>query len=91
MIEVMNNEIKRGGIKIGYIEGNHIYDHDGKKLAYISDTAAFDMNDKKIAYIEGEYVILPRNNTKVRIEDDNKFVAGVVSDIYRAAIRMVLG
>ena len=91
MIQIEKNEIKRDGIKIGYIQGDHIFDHTGKKLAYFSSTEAFDESGKKIAKIDGEYVYFLKNNTKVRIEDNNKLVNGVVSDICRAAIRLTLG
>jgi hypothetical protein len=91
MIEIVKNEIRRGGVKIGWIDGDHIFDRNGKKLANFSGKEAYGMDGKKIAYIEGDYVIFPHNNTKVRIEDNNKQVAGVVSDICRAAVRFTLG
>jgi len=91
MIQIINNEIKRDGIKIGWIDGNHVFDHSGKKVAYFYEKEAFGMDGKKIAYLEGEYVVFPKNNTKVRIEDNNKLVGGIVSDMCRAAIRLTLG
>jgi hypothetical protein len=92
MIQVVEkNQIKRDGIKIGYIDGTHIFDHNGKKLAYFSIDEVLDENGKRIAHVVGEYVYFPKSNTKVRIEDNNKLVAGVVSDACRAAIRLVLG
>jgi len=81
----------RAGIKIGYIEGGHIHDRMGKIVAYFSNQEALGSDGKKIAYISGDYIILPRNNTKVRIEDNNKFVGGLVPDVCRAAIRLTLG
>ena len=91
MIQIINNEIKRDGVKIGWIEGDHIIDHTGKKVAYFSDKEAYGSDGKKIAYLEGEFIIFPRNNTKVRIEDNNRLVSGLVSDVCRAAIRLTLG
>ena len=91
MIQIEKNEIKRDGIKIGYSEDNHIFDHTGKKLAYFSSTEVFDESGKKIAKIDGEYIYFPKDNTKIRIEDNNKLVSGVVSDTCRAAIRLILG
>ncbi len=91
MIQIIGNDIKRGGIKIGWIEENHIFDHTGKKVAYFSDKEAFSFSGDKIAYIEGDYIVFPKNRTKVRIEDNNQFVSGLVSDMCRAAIRFVLG
>jgi len=91
MVQVINNDIKRDGIKIGYIQGDHIFDHNGKKLAYFSSTEVLDEGGKRIAHLDGEYVYFPKSNTKVRVEDNNKLVAGVVSDMCRAAIRLMLG
>ncbi len=76
MIKIVKNEIMRDGIRVGYIQNDHIFDHTGKKLAYFSSTEAFDENGKKIARIDGEYIYFPKNNTKVRIEDNNKLVTG---------------
>jgi hypothetical protein len=90
MVQVEKNEIKRDGIKIGYIDGDHIFDRNGKKLAYFSSDEVLDESGKRVAHIEGEYVYFSKSNTKVRIEDNNKLVAGVVSDACRAAIRLML-
>ena len=91
MIKIEKNVIMRDGVKIGWIEGDHIYDHNGKRLALFTTDTAFDESGKKIAHIDGEFVYLPQNNTRVRIEDNNALVSGAVSDICRAAIRLVLG
>ncbi len=91
MIQIIGTEIKRAGVKIGWIESTHIFDHTGKKLAYFSDKEAFSPDGTRIAYISGDYVIYPKNNTKVKIEDNNRLISGVVSDTCRAAIRLVLG
>ncbi|MDR3558699.1 MAG: hypothetical protein P4L61_04145 [Candidatus Pacebacteria bacterium] len=91
MIQVEKNEIMRGGIKIGYIQGDHIFDRNNKKLANFSDKEAFDESGTKIARIDGEYVYFLKSNMKVRLEDNNKLVAGIVSDACRAAIRLMLG
>jgi len=91
MIQVINNVIKRDGIKIGTVIGDHIVDFHDNKIAYFTDKEAYGADGKKIAYLDGEFIIFPVNNTKVRIEDNNKLVSGLVSDICRAAIRLTLG
>ncbi|MEI6396717.1 MAG: 4-fold beta flower protein [Candidatus Taylorbacteria bacterium] len=91
MIQIIDNDIKRGGIKIGWIEDTHIFDHTGKKVAYFSAKEAFNAAGDKIAYMEGGFIVYPKNHTKVRIEDNNKFVSGLVPDMCRAAIRLILG
>ena len=91
MIQVIGTEIRRAGTKIGWIESTHIFDRTGKKVAYFSDKEAFSADGTKIAYISGDYVIYPRNAMKVKIEDNNKLVSGLVSDMCRATIRLVLG
>jgi hypothetical protein len=91
MIKIEKNSIMRDGVKIGWIDGVHIYDHTGKKLAYFTSNEAFDESRKRIAHIDGEYVYLPQNNTKIRIEENNALVSGIVSDICRVTIRLVLG
>jgi len=93
MIQVSGNNITRDHVKIGMVIGDIIYDHFGKKLAHFTNTDIYDMAGHHLAQIQGEYVIMmaPGNNTRIRIEEDNKFVEGMVSDACRAAIRIVLG
>lgn len=92
MIQVVkNNELHRDGVRIGWIEKDAILDHTGKKVLYYSNTEVLDPMGSKIAYISGDYVIFPKSGTKVRIEDNNREVQGMVSDMCRAAIRLALG
>ncbi len=91
MIQVIKTHIMRDGVKIGYIDGKHIFDHNGKRLAYFSETEVLDESGKRVAHVVGEYVYFSRTDTKARIEDNNKLISGVVSDACRAAIRLMLG
>lgn len=86
-----NNELWRAGVRIGWIEKDAILDHLGKKVLYYSNTEILDPMGSKLAYISGDYVIFPKDGTKVRIEDNNREVEGMVSDMCRAAIRLALG
>jgi hypothetical protein len=92
MIQIYGNDIKRAGVKIGWIEGDHIYDYTGKRIGYFGDNKIWNAAGDKIAHMEGEYVWLSNGKDKIRIEDNIKEVnGGALSDLCRAAIRLLLG
>ncbi len=90
---MQGNDIMRGGLKIGYIESNHIFNHEGKKIGYVSGNMIFDHMAKKIAYLEGEFVYTVASSLKkVRIEDEIMNInAGLLSDVMRVAIKFFFG
>jgi len=90
MIKIIDNQIKRGDTKIGRVEDDHIIDLTGKRICRFTDHEVYDTTGKRVAYVEGEYIHFPVNDMKVRIEENNKLIEGVVSDTCRAAIRLML-
>jgi hypothetical protein len=94
MIQVKDNHLWRGGIKIGHIEDNHIFDHEDKKIGYFveSEKKIFNSEGKNIGHILGDFIVVPGSNSKIRIEDNLEEVnGGTLSDLCRAAIRILLG
>lgn len=88
---VIGGTLKRGNVKIGWLRDNHLYDHTDTKIAYFSGENIFNIAGKRIAYIYGEYMILVPSDQRIRLEENNKEVMGVVSDVARAMIRLFLG
>ena len=92
MIQIAkDNELKRGNVVIGWLRDNYVYDHTDKKIGYFSGQNIFNIHGTRIAYIYGEYMILVPSDQRIRLEDNNAEVAGVVSDVARATIRLLLG
>lgn len=93
MVNVIGNDIWRGGKKIGYINGNDIWSHDNKKLGYVSGNHVYSAaNNRKLLYLEGDFIKDPNGNEKMRIEDNHEHViGGEISDVHRAAVRELLG
>ena len=92
MIQIVNNDIRRGDVKIGWIEDEYIYDHTGKKIGFFDDNHIFNSEGKKIGYLQDDYIFTMQGSTKIRIEDNLKEVnGGTISDLARAAIRLLLG
>ncbi|OGY99689.1 MAG: hypothetical protein A3B13_01395 [Candidatus Liptonbacteria bacterium RIFCSPLOWO2_01_FULL_45_15] len=90
MIRISDNDILRGGTKIGYIQGNDIWSYDGNKMGYAEGNSIFNANGKKVAWLEGEY-IYTESDRKIRIADNNQYVSGGdAPPAYRAAIRVLL-
>ena len=91
MIRVSGHELTRGGQKIGSIQGDYIYSYEGHKLGSVQGTHVFDVSGNKLAWLEGDY-IRTTSGKSIRIEDNHEHVnGGEISDIQRAAIRILLG
>lgn len=90
MIEIKGNEVYRGGVKIGWISGEYVYDASGKKLGYFSSNAVYDDNGQIMARISGEYVF--SGSRQMDIEQLLKDVAGAgISDAGKVAVATFLG
>lgn len=93
MIKIIDNDIWRGGKKIGWVHSNDIFDHEGKKAGYVSGNHVFNHDGKKIAYLEGDYInTMDGDGKRIRIEDNQEDITGgTISDALRAGIRLLLG
>jgi len=95
MIEIVNNNINRGGTRIGRIDGNHIRDRADNTIGYFSGNDIFKAGESmRIAHIDGDYIQLRSDpdHRGIHIEDNLKEVSGGnISDVCRAAIRLLLG
>jgi len=91
MIKIEGNDIRRGGEKIGWIEENDMFNEDGKKVGYWSSNDIYDGNGRKLGYIEGNYCYASDGN-KFELDDIRKEITGgSLSDLERAAVRLLLG
>lgn len=92
MIKVIGNDLRRAGIKVGWIEGNDIRDHLNKKLGYFEGNDIRRVNGIKVGFMEGNnfYTI---NGPTIRIDDirERHVVGGGISDLARAAIMILIG
>lgn len=92
MVKIIGNDIKRGTIKVGWIEDNDIRDHLNKKLGYFSANDIYHANGIKAGFIEGNnlYII---NGPTVRVDDirERHVAGGAISDLARAAVMILLG
>ncbi len=92
MIKVQGHDFWRGGMKIGYIVSNYIYDHDGTKLGYSSGNNVYDMSGRKLAFLDGNYIYFVNDSHKMRIEDNEEnVVGGDLTNVEKAAASILLG
>ena len=92
MIKITGNDVWRGGDKIGYIEENRIYSHDGVRLGYFEGTHVYNKDADKTAYIENDHLINYTGGSSVSLETINeKIQGGVLSEIGKCAIYVLLG
>ena len=91
MIQIVKNELFRGGTRIGWIDGDCIRDHAYEKVAYFTHDQVLDKGGSKVAYISGDFLYFAHTGAKSRLEDNNQVVQGIVSDICKAAIVIALG
>lgn len=57
MLKIDGHHIWRGGDKIGYVEGNHLYNHEGHRVGYWTDDSVYDMNGNRLLRIEKNNII----------------------------------
>ena len=92
MIEIIGNDIRRGGEKIGFIRDDDLYDDKGHKRGYFSDSAGdiFDASGKKIGYLEGNHCVA--GDERVSLSDIRREIrGGSYGDCARAAVWLLLG
>lgn len=92
MIKITGNDIKRGGVKLGWIEGNDIRDHLGQKLGYFSSNDIYRANGAKVGFIDGNNLYIV-NGPSIRLDDlrERHVNGGNVSDLIRAAVMILVG
>ena len=94
MVKLLGHEVWRAGEKIGWIDGNHVRDHNDKKLGYFLDHYVYDMNDHKIAYIEEDYLVSVGSGSEAKVRLDEvaeNVVGGVLPEIGKCAVYVLLG
>jgi len=92
MIRVEGRDLWRGGVKIGLVGDGYIMDHTGTKVGIYTLDNVLDRNGHKLAHIEGDYIFFSTSSQKIRIEDNSKdVVGGSLTNIQRAAVRILLG
>lgn len=91
MLKIVGNDVYRGAEKIGYFEGNDLYDHEARKVGYFSGNDVYDRNGRKMGYLESEYLRTTDGGT-IRLSENRRAIAGgSLSDLGRAAVRILLG
>jgi hypothetical protein len=92
MIKIINNDIMRAGVKIGWLSGNDVFDHQGLKLGFYEDNYIFNRSSHKIGYLKGDFLYEINSDRKIRLDENRVYVAGgAFSDLCRAAVRLLLG
>ncbi len=92
MIKIEGKDLWRGGQKIGWIDGHHVFARDGKKLGYFDDRYVYNMEGHKLAYIEGDYLHAYEGNSKVPLEKVSEEIEGGVGPgIDKCAVYVLLG
>ncbi len=94
MVKLIGNYIWRGGEKVGWIDGNHVRDYEGKRLGYFQDKYVYNMDGRKIAYIEEDYLISEGSGTEAKVRLDQvaeNVQGGVLPEIGKCAVYILLG
>lgn len=91
MLKLIHNDILRADEKIGYLDGIHVWSHEGKRLGYFEGNHVYDIDGRKIAYIEEDYLYGEDGRRKARIEDITSTIEGVLPDLAKCAIYVLLG
>ncbi len=91
MIKIVGNNITRGDVKIGWIEGDHVFDENGRKLGYFESGAVYTGDGKRIGHTEGDF-LYTIDGKKFHLDDLREHVSGgTISDLARAAVMLLIG
>ncbi len=91
MVKIEGNDIFRDGSKIGWVDGNHIWNRDGKKVGYFEENYIYNMGGDKMAYLEGDSLYAGNGGDKISLDNINQGMSGgVLPDIAKCAIYILL-
>lgn len=91
MLKLLGNDIYRETEKLGWIEGNHIFAHDGKKLGYFDVNHIYDANTDKLAYIEDNELFDASGSHKAHLDEVTESIEGMASTPTKCAIYVLIG
>jgi len=92
MLKITGNDIRRGGVKIGWVDGNDIKNEEGRKLGYFTSNDIYRADGTKIGFTQGNNLCFNSGRT-VRLDDirEKHVVGGGMSDLARSAVLMLIG
>ncbi len=91
MLKIVGNDVWRSDKKIGWIQENRLFAHDGQKLGYYTDNDIYDVSGRKVAYVQDDYLWM-MDHEKFRLEDVCQHVqGGPYPNMMRAMIKLFLG
>lgn len=92
MLKIIGKDIWRAGEKVGWIEGDHVYAHDGRKLGYFDADHVYGADGRKLAYVQGDHLFSYGGNSKVPLEGVSEEIeGGVLPEMGKCAIYVLLG
>jgi hypothetical protein len=91
MLKIIGNDVYRASEKIGWLEGNHVFAHDGRKLGYFDSVRIYDANGDKLAYVEGDALYDNAGSRKAHLEEVSEAIEGVLGTTGKCAIFVLLG
>ncbi len=91
MIRIEGNHIWRGTDKIGWVEGNHLYNEEGDRVGYWSGDALYDIHGNRLLHIHNNRVI-DRGGKEAHLDDVIETIPSAsMSEIARVAIKTFFG
>jgi len=92
MLKITGNDIRRGGVKIGWVDGNDVRDEEGKKLGYFTSNDIYRADGKKLGFVIGNDLHFTSGRT-IRLDDvkDKYVVGGGISNLARCAVLILIG
>jgi len=89
MLKIVENKIYRDGEKIGWIEGYHFRAADNTKLGYYQGNDIWNESVRKIAYIQENLLMFANGNTSIPSEKINEEIQGTYPLIIKCAVHVL--
>jgi len=90
LMKIYDNKIWRDGEKIGWIDGNHIRNHDDQKLGYFQDNFIYNMEGRKVAYILENELKFENGNESIQLEHINSEIEGTAPLLEKCAVHVLM-
>ncbi len=91
MIKIEGHRVWRGGDKIGYVEGNHLYNEDGERVGYWSGDSLYDMKGDRLLRVR-ENRVIDRNGEEHHLDDLIEDIPSAsMPELARLAIKTFFG
>jgi hypothetical protein len=89
-MKIFDNKIWRDGEKIGWLDGEHVRNHEDQKLGYFQNGIIYNEAGHKVAYIFENELKLQDGGASIQLEHINHEIEGTAPMIEKCAVHVLM-